>query len=123
MCSTPRGLRRRRSQPFHQAPSNYTNNLISSVNLINASVNTNRVKCFVFTSSIAVYGPNQVPMTEELTPMPEDPYGIAKYAVEMDLKEAHEMFGLNSVIFRPHNVYGEQQRTSATVIAMSSAFS
>jgi len=88
---------------------NYTNNLIGSVNLINASVNTNRVKCFVFTSSIAVYGPNQVPMTEELTPMPEDPYGIAKYAVEMDLKESHEMFGLNYVIFRPHNVYGEQQ--------------
>ena len=34
---------------------NYTNNLIGSVNLINAAVN-NGVKCFVFTSSIAVYG-------------------------------------------------------------------
>lgn len=41
--------------------------------------------------------------------MPEDPYGIAKYAVEMDLKAAHEMFGLNYVVFRPHNVYGENQ--------------
>lgn len=88
---------------------NYTNNLIGSVNLINAAVNAGSVKCFVFTSSIAVYGPNQVPMTEELTPTPEDPYGIAKYAVELDLREAHEMFGLNSVIFRPHNVYGERQ--------------
>ena len=48
-------------------------------------------------------------MTEEMTPRPEDPYGIAKYAVEMDLRAAHEMFGLNSVIFRPHNVYGEHQ--------------
>ena len=64
---------------------------------------------FVFTSSIAVYGRNQLPMTEEAVPQPEDPYGIAKYAVELDLKEAHEMFGLNSVIFRPHNVYGENQ--------------
>jgi UDP-glucose 4-epimerase len=27
----------------------------------------------------------------------------------MDLKAAHEMFGLNYVIFRPHNVYGEFQ--------------
>jgi UDP-glucose 4-epimerase len=87
---------------------NYTNNLLGSVNLINASVN-HGVKCFVFTSSIAVYGKNQLPMTEDATPQPEDPYGIAKYAVELDLKETHEMFGLNYVIFRPHNVYGEFQ--------------
>lgn len=87
---------------------NYTNNLLGSINLINASVN-HGVKTFVFTSSIAVYGRNQLPMSEDLTPQPEDPYGIAKYAVELDLKEAHEMFGLNYVIFRPHNVYGENQ--------------
>src|SRR6185436_14584617 len=88
---------------------NYNNNLIGSVNLINASLNSGRVKCLVFTSSIAVYGRNQVPMTEDLVPQPEDPYGIAKYAVELDLKESHEMFGLNHIIFRPHNVYGERQ--------------
>lgn len=88
---------------------NYTNNLIGSVNLINASVNTATVRCFVFTSSIAVYGPGQVPMLESLTPQPVDPYGIAKYAVEMDLHEAREIFGLDFVIFRPHNVYGERQ--------------
>ncbi|MEO6868687.1 MAG: NAD-dependent epimerase/dehydratase family protein [Ginsengibacter sp.] len=87
---------------------NYNNNLIGSINLINESVK-HKVKCFVFTSSIAVYGPGQVPMTETMTPTPEDPYGIAKYAVELDLKAAHEMFGLNYVIFRPHNVYGENQ--------------
>jgi len=87
---------------------NYENNLIGSVNLINASVN-HGVKCFVFTSSIAVYGRNQLPMTEELTPQPEDPYGISKYAVELDLRAAHELFGLNYVVFRPHNVYGERQ--------------
>ena len=91
---------------------NYTNNLIGSVNLINAAVNAGTVKCFVFTSSIAVYGRNQVPMKEDLAPQPEDPYGIAKYAVELDLKEAHEMFGLNYVVFRPHNVYGERQNLS-----------
>jgi len=48
-------------------------------------------------------------MLEELTPQPEDPYGVSKYAVELDLRAAHEMFGLNSVVFRPHNVYGELQ--------------
>jgi len=87
---------------------NYENNLIGSINLINASVNHN-VKCFVFTSSIAVYGRNQLPMVEELVPQPEDPYGVSKYAVELDLRAAHELFGLNFVVFRPHNVYGERQ--------------
>jgi UDP-glucose 4-epimerase len=87
---------------------NYTNNLIGSVNLVNAAVNFG-AKRFVFTSSIAVYGGNQLPMTEDLTPRPEDPYGIAKLAVEQDLAAAHRMFGLDYVIFRPHNVYGERQ--------------
>lgn len=87
---------------------NYENNLIGSINLINASVR-HKVKCFVFTSSIAVYGALKPPMREDMRPMPEDPYGVAKLAVEMDLYAAHHMFGLNYVIFRPHNVYGEYQ--------------
>jgi len=88
---------------------NYHNNLIGSINLINASINT-AVKCFVFTSSIAVYGTSpELPMTEETVPHPEDSYGIAKLAVEMELKTCKEMFDLNSIIFRPHNVYGEKQ--------------
>jgi UDP-glucose 4-epimerase len=87
---------------------NYENNLIGSINLINESVNYG-VKCFIFTSSIAVYGKNQTPMKESMTPTPEDPYGVAKLAVEQDLKSAQDMFGLNYIIFRPHNVYGEYQ--------------
>ena len=89
---------------------NYTNNVIGSVNLINEAINHN-VKRFIFTSSIAVYGRNQLPMREDLVPQPEDSYGIAKYAVELELKASHEMFGLDYVIFRPHNVYGERQNT------------
>src|SRR3989441_7006830 len=87
---------------------NYENNLLGSVNLINASINHN-IKCFVFTSSIAVYGKNQVPMREEMMPIPEDSYGIAKLAVEQELRICREMFGLNYIIFRPHNTYGERQ--------------
>ncbi len=87
---------------------NYTNNLIGSATLINEAVKHD-VSCFVFTSSIAVYGVGQLPMIEDLQPQPEDPYGIAKYAVELDLEAAHKMFGLPYVIFRPHNVYGENQ--------------
>jgi UDP-glucose 4-epimerase len=87
---------------------NYNNNLMGSVNLINACVNY-EVACIVFSSSIAVYGTGQTPMKEEIVPVPEDPYGIAKLAVEQDLKVSHEMFGLDYIIFRPHNVYGERQ--------------
>jgi UDP-glucose 4-epimerase len=88
---------------------NYTNNLIGSVNLINAAINTN-VRCFVFTSSIAVYGAcEELPMTEGSPAIPEDPYGIAKLAVEWELQVCRRMFDLNYVIFRPHNVYGERQ--------------
>ena len=88
---------------------NYNNNLIGSVNLINASINYG-VKCFVFTSSIAVYGASpELPMTEETIPHPEDSYGIAKLAVEQELIASKEMFDLDYIIFRPHNVYGEKQ--------------
>ncbi len=89
---------------------NYQNNVIGSMNLINAAVNHD-VKCFVFASSIAVYGESPPPMSEDQTPQPIDPYGIAKYAVELDLKAAARMFGLQSIIFRPHNVYGARQNT------------
>ncbi len=64
---------------------NYTNNVIGSINLINEAVR-HEVKCFVFTSSIAVYGAEQVPHVRGHGPQPEDPYGIAKYAVEQDLR-------------------------------------
>ena len=87
---------------------NFMNNLVGSVNLINESVKHD-IKCFVFTSSIAVYGKGQLPMHEDTTPLPEDSYGIAKLAVEQELKASKEMFDLNYVIFRPHNVYGERQ--------------
>jgi UDP-glucose 4-epimerase len=87
---------------------NYTNNVLGSVALINAAVN-NDVDCFVFTSSIAVYGSGQTPMSEDMIPQPEDSYGIAKRAVELELQCSKEMFDLDYVIFRPHNVYGELQ--------------
>jgi len=87
---------------------NYNNNLIGSVNLVSAAVNHD-VKCFVFTSSIAVYGAGQSPMSEDMIPIPEDSYGISKLAVEQELRVSHEMFGLDYIVFRPHNVYGERQ--------------
>lgn len=82
---------------------NYQNNLLASVNVINSCIKYN-VKKMIFTSSMAVYGAAKPPFTENVIPNPTDPYGIAKLAVEMDLKLAKEQFGLNYTIVRPHNV-------------------
>src|SRR6476659_11258584 len=88
---------------------NYENNVLGSINVLNAALLAETAGRFVFASSIAVYGPAQTPMSEDVVPEPEDPYGIAKYAVELDLAAAQRMFGLDYTIFRPHNVYGELQ--------------
>jgi UDP-glucose 4-epimerase len=87
---------------------NYTNNLLSSVNIINACINNNTKK-IIFTSSMAVYGEGSPPFEEDQLPKPEDPYGIAKYAVELDLALARKQFGLDYSIVRPHNVVGIYQ--------------
>jgi UDP-glucose 4-epimerase len=87
---------------------NYENNLIATTRLINQSIKHN-IKRFVFTSTMAVYGINQPPFVESYQPAPIDPYGVAKYACEMDIHIAGDQHGLDWCIFRPHNVYGAKQ--------------
>lgn len=87
---------------------NYTNNVLCSANIVNACINYN-VKKIVFTSTMAVYGFGNPPFTEDQIPTPIDPYGIAKYTVEQDLKAAFDQFGLDYTIVRPHNVVGIYQ--------------
>ena len=87
---------------------NYSNNLLCSVNVINECIK-NEVKKIIFTSSMAVYGDGKPPFKETDIPHPIDPYGISKYAVELDLECAKEQFGLDYTIVRPHNVIGIRQ--------------
>ena len=88
---------------------NYENNLISSTNLITKSIQYD-VKRFVFASSMSVYGDKyEPPFDESLQQCPIDPYGVAKFAVEQDLKIAYEQHGLPYTIVRPHNFYGKNQ--------------
>jgi UDP-glucose 4-epimerase len=58
---------------------------------------------------MAVYGEGKPPFNENDLPKPVDPYGIAKYACEMDVQVAGEQHGLDWCIIRPHNVYGCNQ--------------
>jgi UDP-glucose 4-epimerase len=87
---------------------NYMSNVISTAFLINMGIKYN-IKRFIFTSSMATYGNNETPFTEDMIPKPIDPYGIAKYACEMDLKVANEQHGLEYCIILPHNIYGKYQ--------------
>ena len=87
---------------------NYHNNLVSTANIVNCCINYN-VRRLVFTSTMAVYGENHTPFDESYIPNPIDPYGIAKYACEMDIKVAGQQHGLDWCIIRPHNVYGKKQ--------------
>jgi UDP-glucose 4-epimerase len=86
---------------------NYTNNVLSSVNIINQCIARN-VK-LIFTSSMAVYGDQEAPFRESQQPAPIDPYGVAKYTVEQDIRIAHQQHGLEYTIIRPHNVIGIYQ--------------
>jgi len=87
---------------------NYKNNLISTAKIINCCINYD-VKRLVFTSTMAVYGKGSPPFDEKDVPKPKDPYGVAKYACEMDIEIAGEQHGLDWCIIRPHNVYGPNQ--------------
>jgi UDP-glucose 4-epimerase len=86
----------------------FMNNAVANAFLINCGIKY-KIKRFVYTSSMAVYGKGQVPFSEDLVPKPIDTYGIAKYACEMDLKVAYDQHGLEYCIIRPHNVYGKYQ--------------
>ena len=87
---------------------NYSCNLVATANVVNACIE-NQVGRLVFTSSMAVYGVGTPPFQESDIPSPIDPYGVAKFACEMDIKIAGEQHELDWCIIRPHNVYGRNQ--------------
>ena len=88
---------------------NYENNLVATARVINNCIKHN-VKRLVFTSTLAVYGHGSYGIFDETQiPKPIDPYGVAKYACEMDIQIANEQHGLDYCIIRPHNVYGLKQ--------------
>jgi UDP-glucose 4-epimerase len=88
---------------------NYDNNLKATARLVNECIKAD-VKRLVFTSTLAVYGHGYGGIFDEKQQQaPIDPYGVAKYACEMDIQIAGEQHGLDYCIIRPHNVYGIKQ--------------
>ena len=86
------------------------NTVQSTTNALTAAIQNN-VKKFIYLSSMARYGDKNGEMfTEVMTPNPQDPYGIAKYASELLVKNLCETHGLDWVILVPHNIIGPRQK-------------
>lgn len=85
-----------------------TSQIITTV--MSASIKAG-VKKIVHMSSMARYGTQEVvPFTEDLLPKPQDPYGIAKYAGEMLIKNLADTHGMKYAILVPHNIIGPRQK-------------
>ena len=84
------------------------NNYLASVSIFSAAINE-KVKRIIFCSSMARYGDQQTPFTEEMKPKPVDPYGISKVAAEDVLINLCELNNVEWVIAVPHNIIGPRQ--------------
>lgn len=92
------------------SPSFITKNIFeASVSIISASIQ-NKVKRFIFCSSMARYGNQATPFKETMEPKPVDPYGIAKVAAEKVLETLSSVHGMEYNIVVPHNIIGPRQR-------------
>lgn len=92
------------------SPSFITRNIFeASVATITAAIQ-NKVKRFVYCSTMARYGNIEYPYKETQTPQPVDPYAIAKVAGEDVLKSIANMNGMDWIVAIPHNIVGPRQR-------------
>lgn len=92
------------------SPSFITRNIFEASMVTISAAIQNKVKRFVFCSSMGRYGNQPTPYTEDQKPLPEDPYSIAKVAVEDSLKLLCETHGMEWNIAVPHNIVGTRQR-------------
>lgn len=87
----------------------YQNTAQITASVISAAIQ-NKVTRFVYLSSMARYGSQQAPFTEDMPCKPEDPYGIGKYSSELLLKNLSKVHGMDYSIAIPHNIIGSRQK-------------
>ena len=85
------------------------NNVTGSTSVFTAAI-INKLKRIVYCSSMARYGKNRTPYTEDQTPRPVDPYGVAKVASEDILKILASTHNIEYNIAVPHNIIGPKQK-------------
>lgn len=99
----------------HEGLSVFSPDIITK-NIYQASVSTitaaikNKVRRFIYCSSMARYGNQKSPFNEEMQPKPVDPYGIAKVAGEDTLKILANLNDMEWNIAVPHNIIGPNQK-------------
>ncbi|WP_415893400.1 NAD-dependent epimerase/dehydratase family protein [Neptuniibacter sp. PT8_73] len=91
-------------------------NVIGTLNMLEAC-RKNSVSRFVFASSGAPLGVQTPPLNEEMAPHPASPYGASKLAGEGYCSAYFHCFGVDTVVLRFGNVYGEGSKHKASVVA------
>ena len=71
-----------------------------------------KIKKLVFTSSAAIYGDYEKNITEISPTIPTTVYGSTKLTGEQYCKIYSNLFGINTTILRPFNIYGPRQNNS-----------
>lgn len=92
------------------SPHLVTQNIVTATTGTISAAVAGQVKRFVLCSSMARYGANEVPFTEDMAPRPQDPYGIGKWTSELLLQNIAETHGMEWVVAVPHNIIGPRQR-------------
>jgi len=83
-------------------------NLMAYVNVLVPAVRRGLKKVVLY-SSMAVYGEQTPPFSEEMPRQPVDVYGINKASMEGITEVLAEVHEFEYTIMRPHNVFGERQ--------------
>ena len=92
------------------SPAITTNSIVSGTVSVASACLANDVRLLINCSSMARYGDQIPPFTEDMLRKPVDPYGLAKAQAEEHLELLNEIHGLNFVTVVPHNVIGKGQR-------------
>ncbi len=84
----------------------YHNNLTCTLNLLDVMC-AHDVKCFIFSSTAAIFGePQQIPIDENHPKNPINPYGRTKWMVEQILADYDKAYSLKSISLRYFNAAG-----------------
>lgn len=91
-------------------------NVIGTLNVLEACRH-GKVGRIVFASSGAPLGVQTPPLHEEMAPHPASPYGASKLAGEGYCSAYFHCYGVETVVLRFGNVYGEGSTRKASVVA------
>lgn len=92
------------------SPTITTTSIVSGTLAVAVAAIHNNVRLLINCSSMARYGDQVPPFTENTPVKPVDPYGLAKVQAEQHLEMLRNLYNLNYVTVVPHNVIGVGQR-------------